>query len=49
MQKNLSRSSSGFSGIQRLIEHALVEFQPAQFAIEEMLRFGLFLRSRHNR
>ena len=25
--------------IERLVEHALVEFQPAQFAIEEVLRF----------
>ena len=40
MQKNLTRSSSGILRIERLVQHPLVEFQPAQFAIDEMSRAG---------
>src|SRR5439155_26418296 len=35
--------------VSRLIEHALVEFQPAQLAVEEVLRKGQVRRHRHNR
>ena len=38
MQKNFTRSSSGLLRIQRLLQHALVELQPAQFPIDEMSR-----------
>ena len=35
--------------VSRLVEHALVEFQPAQLAVEEMHREGHVRRHRHNR
>ena len=36
MVKNFTRSRRGLAGFERLVQHALVEGQPAQLAAEEM-------------
>ena len=48
MQKNFSRSSSGLFGVQRLVQHPLVELQPAQFTIDELTRTGVAGGVSHN-
>ena len=34
MARNFTRSSSGCDGVERLVEHALVELEPAQLAVD---------------
>ena len=49
MQKNFTRSSRGVAGVQRLLQDAMVELQPAQFAVDEVLRlqFQCWRLARH--